>query len=174
LTLRGGFAHRLREWLPGIPMLFSRPALAATFIFLALPAFAGSASRDMAPYTFPAEEHAVPYNGDLPDCGDEGILSMIKGNFDSKQFWFGESDLSIVSFELGQERQVGYRKHGAEFIPRRYCVIRAVFNDGKAREVKFNIVERGGFVGFGPGVEFCAVGEDPARAFPPHCSGAVR
>ncbi|MCW2274543.1 hypothetical protein GJ654_15140 [Rhodoblastus acidophilus] len=155
-------------------MLFSRPALAATLFVLALPAFAGSASRDMAPYTFPAEDRAISLNGDLPACDDGGILSAIKDQFDSKQFWFGESDLSIVSFDVGQERQVGFRKHGAEFIPRRYCVIRAMFNDGRPREVKYNIIERGGFVGFGPGVEFCAVGEDRARAFPPHCSGAVR
>ena len=156
-------------------MLLSRPALAAaTFLFAVAPALAGSAARDTAPYMFPAEDRAIAYSGDLPPCGDSGILSAIKDQFDSKQFWFGVSDLSIVGFDLTHEMQVGYRKHGAEFVPRRYCQVSAMFNDGKAREVKYNIIERGGFVGFGPGVEFCAVGEDQARAFPPRCSGAVR
>jgi len=157
-------------------MHFSRSALAAaTFVLLAAgPALAGSAERTASPYAFPAEERTVSYSGDLPACDDGGILSAIKDQFDSKQFWFGVSDLTIVSFHVSHEMQVGYRKHGAEYIPRRYCQVDAMFNDGKARNVKYNIVERGGFVGIGPGVEFCAVGEDRARAFPPHCSGAVR
>ncbi|MCW2317556.1 hypothetical protein SAMN06265338_101693 [Rhodoblastus acidophilus] len=155
-------------------MLLSRSALAAaTFGFLTL---AGSgvvlAAGASAPHTFPAEDRAIPYSGDLPSCDDFGILGAIKDQFDSKQFWFGDNDLSIVAFE--QVGELGYRKHGEEFIPRRYCEVKALFNDGRPREVKYNIIERGGFVGFGPGVEFCAVGEDKARAYPPHCSGAVR
>jgi hypothetical protein len=177
LTLRGGFAHRRPDWQPGIPMLLSRSALAAAtlgFLLAIGPAQAGSPARGMAPYMAPAEERTIPYSGDLPACDDGGILGAIKDGFDSKQFWFGHDDLAIVAFDVTHEMQVGYRKHGDEFIPRRYCVVNAMFNDGRARDVKYNIVERGGFVGFGPGVEFCAVGEDRARAFPPHCSGAVR
>jgi hypothetical protein len=157
-------------------MLLSRPALAAaTLGFLVMSGSGvGLASAGQAPNTFPAEDRAIPYSGDLPACDDSGILSAIKGQFDARQFWFGDSDLSIVSFDVTNQMEVGYRKHGAEFVPRRYCQVKALFNDGKAREVKYNIVERGGFVGFGPGVEFCAVGEDQARAYPPHCSGAVR
>jgi len=157
-------------------MLLSRSALAAAIFTLVAsgPGLAGSAERLASPYGFPAEDRAVGYDGNLPACGDSGILSAIKDQFDSKQFWFGVNDLTIVSFNLTHEMQVGYRKHGAEFIPRRYCQVSALFNDGRTREVKYNIIERGGFVGFGPGVEFCAVGEDQARAFPPHCSGAVR
>jgi len=165
LTLRGGFAHRRRDWPSGIPMLISRSALAAACLLVSV---GGVAARPISP----AEDRTIPYSGDLPSCDDYGILGAIKDQFDSKQFWFGDSDLSIVAFE--QVDELGFRKHGAEFIPRRYCEVKAIFNDGKPREVKYNIIERGGFVGFGPGVEFCAVGEDRARAFPPHCSGAVR
>jgi hypothetical protein len=157
-------------------MLFSRPALAAaSFGFLVLAgALAGPAVGAQAPDTFPAEDRALPYSGDLPACDDPGILSAIKGQFDARQFWFGDSDLSIVAFDVAGVREVGFRKHGDEFVPRRYCRIRAEFNDGRPREVKYNIVEKGGFVGFGPGVEFCAVGEDRARDYPPRCTGAVR
>ncbi|MBB4199122.1 hypothetical protein CCR94_16625 [Rhodoblastus sphagnicola] len=148
-------------------MLFSRPALAAACFFLV--SIGGAAcARPISP----AEDRTIGYDGDLPSCDDYGILGAIKSQFDAKQFWFGENDLSIVAFE--QAGELGYRKHGADFIPRRYCEVKALFNDGRPREVKYNIIERGGFVGFGPGVEFCAVGEDRALAFPPHCSGAVR
>jgi hypothetical protein len=153
-------------------MLFSRSALASACLGVLL--FVGGASVSCARPISPAEDRTIPYNGDLPSCDDSGILSAIKDQFDSKQFWFGDSDLTIVSFDLTPEMEVGYRKHGADFIPRRYCEVKAMFNDGQPREVKYNIIERGGFVGFGPGVEFCAVGEDKALAYPPHCSGAVR
>ena len=157
-------------------MLISRPALAAATlgIFLSAGALVWPAFGAEAPDTFPAEDRALPYSGDLPACDDGGILSAIKGQFDAKQFWFGDSDLSIVDFDVADVREVGYRKHGDEFQPRRYCQIKAMFNDGRPREVKYNILEKGGFVGFGPGVEFCAVGEDRARDYPPRCTGAVR
>jgi hypothetical protein len=153
-------------------MLLSRSATSAACLgFLLL---VGGGSVAGARPIFPAEDRTIPYTGDLPSCDDYGILSAIKDQFDSKQFWFGDSNLTIVSFDLTHEMEVGYRKHGAEFIPRRYCEVKALFNDGRPREVKYNIIERGGFVGIGPGVEFCAVGDDRALAYPPHCSGAVR
>jgi hypothetical protein len=151
-------------------MLVSRLAAAAAGLCLVV-------SGVLAPNAFarpisPAEERTLEFSGDLPLCDDIGIMSALKDQFDSKQFWFGDDDLTIASFEPAVE--VGFRKHGADFIPRRYCEVNAMFNDGRAREVKYNIIEGGGFAGFGPGVEFCAVGQDKAHAYPPHCSGAVR
>ncbi len=120
----------------------------------------------------PAEDRTIGYDGDLPSCDDWGVLNMVQGSFDWKQFWFEDKDLSIHSFQ--QAREIGFRKHGADFIPRRYCEASALFSDGRTRQVKYNIIERGGFIGIGSGVEFCAVGEDKAHAYSPHCDNVVR
>lgn len=151
-------------------MLASRLAAAAAGLYLVVSLLAPAASA--RPIEFPAEDRTLDYSGDLPLCDDFGILAAIRVQFDSKQFEFENADLAITGFESAAE--VGYRKHGLDLIPRRYCEANATFTDGRSREVKFNIIEGGGFAGFGPGVEFCAVGEDKAHAFPPHCSGAVR
>jgi len=151
-------------------MLVSRFAAAAAALCLVFSAALapGALARPISP----SEERTLEFDGNIPPCDEMGILSALKDQFDSKQFWFGDNSVSIDSFE--QAVEVGFRKHGADLIPRRYCEVNAMFTDGRPRVIKYNIIETGGFAGFSPGVEFCAVGEDKAHAYPPHCSGAVR
>jgi hypothetical protein len=156
----------------GDSMLFSRCA-AVSAVILALSAsfasllFTGGA---LATPPFPAEDRTIPYSGNLPTCEDDGTLQQITQAFNYSRYWYSRERLELDHFEAIKE--IGFRTNGPEFIPRRYCVARATFSDGRQREVKYNLIERGGFVGIGSGVEWCVVGEDPFHVYSPACRAA--
>ncbi len=139
-----------------------RAALAASTLL----ACAGAAS---ARPIWPAEDRTIPYTGVGSQCDAGWALNEITWAFNSHEPWFN-SNLAIVDFKrIGQ---VGYRTNGLDFIPRRYCAARALFNDGRMREVRYNLIERGGFVGIGSGVEWCVVGLDRFHVYSPACRAA--
>jgi hypothetical protein len=119
---------------------------------------------------FPAEDRFWSYDGSLPLCDNWRVLEDVSNRVSSREWRYTDSNLEITAFQTTGE--VGYRTNGGDFIPRRYCAGRALFNDGKVREVKFNLIERGGFIGLGYGLEFCVVGLDREHAFSPECSAA--
>ncbi len=145
-------------------MSFSRRA---AFAAVLLSLCAGNA---WATPPFPAEVRTIPYSGNLPPCDDGWALQEITSRFNYSRYWYSYQRLELNQFET--VREIGYRTNGPEFIPRRYCVARAMFSDGRQREVKYNLIERGGFVGIGTGVEWCVVGEDPFHVFSPACRAA--
>jgi hypothetical protein len=144
-------------------MLISRCAAVAAVV-LSLSAGAAYAGP------FPAESRTIPYSGDLPPCEDSWTLQEIARAFNYSRYWYSNERLELSQFETVKE--IGFRTTGREFIPRRYCVARALFSDGRKREVKYNLIERGGFVGLGNGLEWCVVGEDPFHVFSPACRAA--
>ncbi len=116
-----------------------------------------------------AEDRTIPYSGDLPACDDGWVLNEITWAFNSHEPNF-DSTLELMDFKrIGQ---VGYRANGPQFIPRRYCAARALFNDGRVREVRYNLIEHGGFIGIGSGVEWCVVGLDRFHVYSPACRAA--
>ncbi len=153
-------------------MLFSRCA-AVSAVILSLSAsfasllFTGGA---LATPPFPAEARTIPYSGNLGPCDDGWALQQITQAFNYSRYWYSRERLELDHFEAIKE--IGFRTNGPEFIPRRYCVARAMFSDGRQREVRFNLIERGGFVGIGNGVEWCVVGEDPFHVYSPACRAA--
>ncbi len=149
-------------------MLSSRSAaVAAVILSLGASLFSGSA---WATPPFPAEDRTIPYSGNLPACEDTWALQVITSAFNYSRYWYSLQRLQLDHFEAVKE--IGFRTNGPEFIPRRYCVGRAIFSDGRQREVKYNLIERGGFVGLGDGVEWCVVGEDPFHVYSPACRAA--
>lgn len=153
-------------------MLFSRCA-AVSAVILALSASGVSllfTDGAWATPPFPAEARTIPYSGNLPPCEDWWTLQVITQNFNYHQYWYSHARLELGQFDAIKE--IGFRTNGPEFIPRRYCVARATFSDGRQREVKYNLIERGGFVGIGNGVEYCVVGEDPFHVYSPACRAA--
>jgi hypothetical protein len=67
-------------------------------------------------------------------------------------------------------REIGFRSNGLGYIPRRYCVARALDADSRPRTVIYDVEESLGVIGWGYGVEWCVVGLDRNLAYAPACS----
>ena len=118
----------------------------------------------------PAERRYSPYTGVVPACGDPGILKEIQSRFSDSEDEYWKSGLTILGFE--QPGEIGFRTNGLDYIPRRYCVARAILNDQKMRTVSYSVGELLGVIGSGYGVEFCIAGLDRNNAFAPGCKMA--
>lgn len=146
-------------------MLFSRCAALAASILIFCSA-AGARPLEPADGDFRAQ----PYDAAVLACDDVLVLSELTTRVKAQEFFFWDSGLGIEVFrKIGE---VGFRTNGEDFIPRRYCTARAVFNDGRERTVKYNLINNGGLIGFNTGLEFCVVGLDHNRAYAPACAAA--
>jgi hypothetical protein len=116
----------------------------------------------------PAEQRYSAYSGDLPACDDPGVLARIGGRFAQKESEYWNSPLRIAGFDRVEE--IGLRSNGLGYIPRRYCVARALGDDSQPRTVVYQIQESLGMIGWGYGVEWCVVGLDRNLAYAPACS----
>ena len=132
-----------------------RPALAlATFAFGGL--IAGIALA--GPMT-PAEKRYSSYSGNLPLCDDASVLGKIQSRFAGRESEFWDSGLTITNYDKIAE--IGFRSTGLQFIPRRYCIARATFSNGKVSTVSYAIAEDTGWLGApfgGWGVDWCVDG----------------
>ena len=110
------------------------------------------------------------FDSQLPSCDDSSALSHIQHRFGTKEGRFWNSDLRITNFD--QIREVAYRPWAEGTIPRRFCSGRAQTSDGQWRTVRYSIVEDGGMIGAGWGVQWCVVGVDRNWAYNPECKAA--
>lgn len=118
----------------------------------------------------PAEQRYESYSGALPSCADPGVFERISSRFGAREGEFWKSGLAITGFD--EVREIGFRSHGLDYIPRRYCMARATFNDQSARTVSYAIGEDLGIIGWGYGVDWCVSGLDRNYAYAPHCQEA--
>lgn len=142
-------------------------ALAAFLSILGPGMLAGTVS---ARPIVPAENRYIPYSGRLPACRDPGVLDTIQDHFQQAQDEYWTSGLRIVGWKRVHE--IGYRTHGLDYIPRRYCGAQALMNDRKVRAVSYWIGEGLGLIGVGWGVEWCVVGLDHNYADGLNCKEA--
>lgn len=110
------------------------------------------------------------YEAVLPLCEDPWVLGRIQSRFGHKEGAYWQSALQIVGFE--KIRQVAFRPWVEETIPRRFCSGLALVSDGKKRPVYYSVIEDGGWLGAGYGVEWCVRGLDRNWAFNPGCRAA--
>jgi hypothetical protein len=129
---------------------------------------AGSASA--RPHERAEDFFTLNYDGRMPACDDGTSLYEISQRFATAEAFTFSSPLRMAAFT--DIRQSGFRPNGPDFIPRRYCTAKVVFNDHSVRTMKYFIVESGGFMGFNRGVQFCVLGLDRYRAFSPDCDAA--
>jgi hypothetical protein len=115
----------------------------------------------------PAEQRYAAYSGDLPGCGDIGVLGRISDRFAQKETEYWNSALRIDGYD--RIREIGMRANGLGYIPRRYCMARAHGSDLKERTVIYDVEEDLGIIGWGYGVEWCVVGLDRNLAYAPAC-----
>jgi hypothetical protein len=129
---------------------------------------AGDIARGDMVYGVPAGARWAPFWAQLPICDDPGVLSTISSRFAQTQREFWDPQLSIAGFE--RVREIGFRSNGLSYIPRRYCVARAMMSDLKQRTVVYDVGDSFGIIGATWGVEWCVVGLDPMRAYAPDCT----
>jgi hypothetical protein len=123
----------------------------------------------------PAEARWAPFFAVLPRCDDPGVLSTITSRFSETEntYWGGEH--AIAGFE--RVREIGFRANGLSYIPRRYCVARALMDDRRApfaiprktQTAVYSIGANAGIIGWSWGVEWCVVGLDREHAYAPDC-----
>ena len=144
----------------------------ALFAGLALGVFAQSAAAPvLARPLVPAEQRHMSFSGDIPACDDPSVLGKITSRFDHRESRYWQSGLSISGFNGIVE--VGFRTPGLDFLPRRYCMAHAVFENGQSRKVTYAIAGDLGWLGvLGFGVEWCIDGLDRNLAYGGECRAA--
>ena len=119
----------------------------------------------------PAERRDHSFDASLPACADAMVLQDITSDFETKEYRFWNSGLTIVSFD--QVRQVAWRPWGLDYIPRRFCTGTVIVSDGYRHKINYSIREDLGFIGIGWDTEACVDGFDRHYAFAPHCKQAA-
>jgi hypothetical protein len=110
------------------------------------------------------------YDGKVPTCDEHGPLDKIVSRFGDKEYGFWNSALQIVGFE--QIREVAWEPWSSGTIPRRFCTASVLVSDGRRHQINYSIIEDGGMIGVGYGVEWCVVGLDRNWAYNPSCRWA--
>ena len=105
------------------------------------------------------------YDSEVPPC--EALLDKLAARFAEKERKYWNSTLEITGFT--NVREIAYRPWESNSIPRRFCTAQAAISDGKVRTVNFSVIEDGGFISVGAGVEFCVIGLDRNWAYNPAC-----
>ena len=156
-----------------------RAIIAFTLLLASLSlAKAVSGPAAITQYQTPAGALWAPFTSDLPSCEDPSVLSTITNNFYEAEslYWGGRHALG--PFE--KIREIGFRANGLAYVPRRYCVARAIVGDPLAPvhalplhppldTVVYSIGAAEGFAGFAWGVEWCVIRFDRERAYAPDC-----
>ena len=101
--------------------------------------FAFAVTAHAAGIIVPAEQRYAPYSGVVPACDDPGVLGQISDRFAQKESEYWNSSLQIGSYD--RVREIGFRANGLSYIPRRYCIARALDSNGKSRTVIYDIGE---------------------------------
>ncbi|MBV9970281.1 MAG: hypothetical protein JO228_09875 [Xanthobacteraceae bacterium] len=107
------------------------------------------------------------YSAKVPLCEEPEPLNMIRRRFSTKEGKFWNSDLKIAGFERIEE--VAWQPWAPGMIPRRFCRATVLVTDGVRRPMYYSIIEDGGMIGVGIGVDFCVVGLDREWAYQPDC-----
>jgi hypothetical protein len=118
----------------------------------------------------PAEKRFSPYDAILPACDDPAVFERIQSRFHQRETEYWNTGLEIVGFD--EPGEIGFRRNGLDYIPRRYCTARAMLNDQKTRMVSYSIGEDLGIIGFSFDVDWCLVGLDRNNAYAPGCKMA--
>jgi hypothetical protein len=141
-------------------------ALAAAFV-----AFAWSAPAEAASW-FEKNTYLIGprYEAVLPTCDHPFALNTIRRRFASKEGRFWNSNLQITDFD--HIKETAFRPWAEGTIPRRFCSGRALISDGRWRQVHYLIIEDGGLMSMGWGVQWCVVGIDRNWAYNPACQMA--
>ena len=142
----------------------------ALLVFGAVAAAAPAAALTGRNEVVPAERRVLPYDANIPGCGDQWVLAKVAQQFAEKEAKFWNSNLQIVEYE--QIRRIAWRPWGLDYIPRRFCTGTVTLSDGRKRRIDYSVREDLGMISMTWGVEFCVHGLDRNWAFNPACKMA--
>ncbi|MDE2577561.1 MAG: hypothetical protein KGL46_02030 [Hyphomicrobiales bacterium] len=139
-----------------------RPAAVLTLLLAAASPALGR------PFTTPAEQRDMSFEGVRTPCADPGALTRIISKFNERAPDYVAPGVQMDLIE--SMRETGYRTRGRDLVPRRYCTARALFNDGRRREVVYVLGDSMGWLGvLSDSVEWCVVGLDASHVYGGHC-----
>jgi hypothetical protein len=110
------------------------------------------------------------YDGVLPACDGDWVLSKLSARFSHKESAFWSSDLTIVGID--HVRETAFRPGPPNTIPRRFCSGIALISNGTKHPVHYSISEDTGMIGASWGIEWCVEGLDRNWAYNPRCKMA--
>lgn len=119
-----------------------------------------------------AENRAFTWSGNVSSCDDSGVLGAITARFGAAEAGLAGERRQIET--LSQIRQVGFRKNGPAYIPRRDCVATAQLDDRSLRKVHYSIIDNQGTYSLADRVEFCVEGHDHYALGQPACTRMSR
>ena len=137
---------------------------------IALLAMFAAFEASFARQVVPAERRTRPWSAQIPACDDPAVIGHIQRRFQQREDNYWRFGLAIASVD--RIRPIAWRSWGGDYIPRRYCVGRALMSDGRYRQVSYNIIERGSIIGWSWGVEWCVSGLDRLFYYAPDCKMA--
>lgn len=140
----------------------------ASVVGISLASAMGATSIAHAREEIPAETRVMPYSAEVSACHSEGVLARIRSRFAATESRFWNSSAEIVAVD--RIRQAGFRPHGLDLIPRRYCEALAIMHDNRRLRLTYAIVEGAGITGMGEGVQFCLEGYDRNHRAMPGCT----
>lgn len=165
----------------GAPHFFRGSRMARAILLLAMMlglvsgAAAQSGPAEDSPYGTPAEARHAPFFAVMPACDDPGVLGQISDRFSQAETIFWDGQHAIAGYT--RVRELGFRSNGVAFIPRRYCIARAVMAeppqvpavDRPQRTIIYSIASDAGMFGQSLNVAWCVVGLDREHAYAPDC-----
>lgn len=138
------------------------PAALLAASLIAIPSLPGSAREQV-----PAENREWGYSAMVSTCDSPSVLSEIQSRFSGTERHYWNSAAEIVAIE--GIRQAAFRPHGLDYIPRRYCQAVAVMENQRRLKLRYAIIEKAGFAGYGEGIQFCLEGYDRNHTAMPGC-----
>ena len=148
----------------------------ALLLGLASGASAQSGPVDDSIYGTPSEGRWAPFFAVMPACDDPGVLGQISDLFSQSEtiYWNGQN--GIAGYQ--QVREIGFRGNGLSYIPRRYCIARAVMAVPPQapayvkpeRTVVYSIASNADIVGQSIHIGWCVIGLDREHAYEPDCA----
>lgn len=103
----------------------------------------------------------------LPECDRAGVLAKI-----NRSLLISEKNVVRSGDPVAQItaiRQSKLRVDGPRRFAQRYCRATGITEHGHKKRIYYLIEARGGFIGFGYGVEACILGRDPWKIHGARC-----
>ncbi len=148
----------------------------ALLLGLASSAYAQSGPAEDSLYGTPSEGRWAPFFAVMPACDDPRVLGVISDRFSQSEtiFWNGEH--GIAGYQ--RVREIGFRAEGLSYIPRRYCIARAVMAVPPQapayvkpeRTVIYTVASNADLIGQSIDIAWCVVGLDREHAYEPDCA----
>lgn len=103
----------------------------------------------------------------LPECDRADVLAKINKTLSIAEANVVHSGDPVA--DIRYIRQSKLRENGPRMFAQRYCRATGITEHGRKKRIYYLIEARGGFAGYGYGVEACILGRDPWKVHGAYC-----